>query len=77
MSEDAELFVKMKELSLLRKEVSTIKNSMQKTQRSKSICSERLSASKNMIKSLKKDEKKQNRIADRLRADLKKSENIR
>ena len=49
----------MKELSHLRKEVTMMKNSIEKTQRSKSATSERLSASKNMIKNLKKDEKKQ------------------
>lgn len=67
----------MKELSQLRKEVTIMKNSMEKSQRSKSVASERLSASKNLIKSLKKDEKKQQKIIERLRSDLKKSETIR
>lgn len=35
-----------------------MKQSMEKTQRSKSICSERLSASKDLIKNLKKEDKK-------------------
>jgi hypothetical protein len=45
----------MRELSHLRKEVSAMKQSIEKSQRSKSATSERLSASKNLIKCLKKD----------------------
>lgn len=54
-----------------------MKNSMEKTQRSKSIFSERLSASKEKIKDLKKEERRQMKAMEKLRADLKKSENIR
>lgn len=54
-----------------------MKQSMEKTQRSKSICSERLSASKDLIKNLKKEDKKHLKVIEKLRGDLKKSENIR
>jgi hypothetical protein len=56
------LLAKIRELSQMRREVSAMKQSMEKTQRCKSICSDRLSASKDKIKSLKKEEKKQYRI---------------
>ena len=39
-----------------------MRNSVEKSQRSKSNISERLSASKDLIKSLKKDERKQQKL---------------
>lgn len=62
MSEESELAAKLRELSHLKREVSAMKQSMEKTQRSKSICSERLSASKDLIKNLKKEDKKHLKI---------------
>ena len=50
---------------------------LQRTERSKSLCSEKLSASKSVIKSLKKEERKHERQVGKLKADLKRSELIR
>ena len=61
----------------MKKEVSTMKQSMEKSNRSKSVFSERLSASKDVIKSMKREEKKQGKLVEKLRNELKKSETIR
>ena len=54
-----------------------MKQSMEKSNRSKSVFSERLSASKDVIKSMKREEKKQGKLVEKLRNELKKSETIR
>lgn len=53
MTESSDLLQKSKEVSRLKKEVEGLRSSLEKSQRSASMCSERLSASKSIIKTMK------------------------
>ena len=67
----------LKQYNILQKQVVTMRRSMERSERSKSAASEQLSASKSTIRSLKKQEKKQQGAMNKLKRELKKSEAIR